>query len=78
MIGVARGAALDSGSGPELFFPQGNTISFRPDGTCTLGGESEPPTGATLYLQDVRRPERKARVAILPLNGMMTQMYSGW
>lgn len=80
VVGVARGAALASGSSPELVFNPtfGLTINFRPDGTCTIGGEVEPPTGATLYLQDVRRPNLRARVVILPLNGMMTQMFSGW
>jgi hypothetical protein len=80
VVGISDDAALASGGGPELLFNPtfGHTIYFRPDGTCTAGGESEPPTGATLYLQDTQRPNRKARVVILPLNGMMTQMYSGW
>jgi prepilin-type N-terminal cleavage/methylation domain-containing protein len=80
VVGVRNAAALDSGGGPNLLFNPtfGHMIRFRPDGTCTLNGETEPPSGATLYLQDVRRPNRKARVVILPLNGMMTQMYSGW
>lgn len=80
IVGIARGAALNSGSAPELLFNPtfGHKIGFRPDGTCTIGTEIDPPTGATLYLQDTRNPNRKARVVMLPLNGMMTQMYSGW
>lgn len=41
----------------------------NPDGTCTP---------MTLYLEDAKRPERKARVVVLQLNGMMTQCFSGW
>jgi len=80
ITGLRRSPEFDSGSTPELDFDTAGIfmIQFRPDGTCTVNSDYEPPSGATLYLQDVRRPERKARVVILPLNGMMTQMYSGW
>lgn len=80
ITGVRRSPELAAGSTPELDFDTAGEflIQFRPDGTCTYNTDYEPPSGATLYLQDTRRPDRKARVVILPLNGMMTQMYSGW
>lgn len=83
VVKMGPGAALASGQIPEgdmipFVPPFGLTINFRPDGTCTALSDYEPPSGATLYLQDTRRPDRKARVVVLPLNGMMTQMYSGW
>jgi prepilin-type N-terminal cleavage/methylation domain-containing protein len=71
--GWSRAAALAQGSTPEFVAPFAapdvpNTECF-PDGTCSP---------MTLYLQDVRRPDRKARVVVLQLNGMMTQVFSGW
>lgn len=78
IVSFFPGAALSPGGMRIPISAAGLAIGCRPDGTCTLGGETEPPTGATLYLQDTRRPDRRARVVVLPLNGMMTQVFSGW
>lgn len=78
VVGMRPSAEINPGTAGFPLPPTGVSINCRPDATCTLGGELEPPTGATLYLQDARRPDRKARVVVLPLNGMMTQMFTGW
>jgi prepilin-type N-terminal cleavage/methylation domain-containing protein len=74
VVGWRDSAALDPGStplflGPTFSPPFDVPTKCQPDGTCTA---------MTLYLQDAKRPERKARVVVLPLNGMMTQCFSGW
>lgn len=74
IAGWSPSAALDPGSnplflGPTFAPPFDVPTRCNPDGTCTA---------MTLYLQEAKRPERKARVVVLPLNGMMTQCFSGW
>lgn len=75
LVGWSPSAALNPGSTPlflgPTFSPPLRDIPTRcfPDGTCTA---------TTLYLQSAKRPDRKARVVVLPLNGMMTQCFSGW
>lgn len=80
VVGWTPAGITDSGLTPMIPFNSAfpPAVKCRPDGTCTAGSETDPPTGATLYLQDTRRPDRKARVVVLPLNGMMTQVFSGW
>lgn len=70
-------AVLEAGTGtqPLIPFPPPNiftkppTTSCSPDGTCTP---------MTVYLHDAKRPSQRARVVVLPLNGMMTQVLSEW
>jgi prepilin-type N-terminal cleavage/methylation domain-containing protein len=70
MAGWSSEAELEVGSSPALPSPPFDIMTrCYPDGTCTA---------MTLYLQDAKRPDRKARVVVLPLNGMMTQCFSGW
>jgi prepilin-type N-terminal cleavage/methylation domain-containing protein len=76
LAGFSRQSRLEAGSVPDEPPPfaaeaDDNTFLTRcnPDGTCTP---------MTLYLEDARRPERKARVVVLPLNGMMTQCFTSW
>jgi type II secretory pathway pseudopilin PulG len=78
VAGVRFTAGLTPGEGPQIPFMGEFVIYCRPDGTCTSGADFGPPNGGTLYLQDVQRPNRRARVVVLPLNGMMTQVFSGW
>jgi prepilin-type N-terminal cleavage/methylation domain-containing protein len=74
MAGWSMSAALNPGSsptflGPTFAPPFDIPTVCNPDGTCRA---------TTLYLQDAKRPDRRARVVVLPLNGMMTQCFSGW
>jgi prepilin-type N-terminal cleavage/methylation domain-containing protein len=74
VAGWSRSAELEPGSAPffgplPLSPPFDVPTDCNPDGTCLP---------MTLYLQDAKRLERKARVVVLPLNGMMTQCFSGW
>jgi prepilin-type N-terminal cleavage/methylation domain-containing protein len=69
VAGWSQSAELNPGSAPNLAIPLPPFTECNPDGTCLP---------MTLYLQDVKRPERKARVVVLQLNGMMTQCFSGW
>lgn len=66
-------AALEAGSSPTFVGPfgehDGPQTECNPDGTCSP---------MTMYLQDAKRPQRQARVVVLQLNGMMTQVFSGW
>lgn len=80
VAGMTPWAELNPAAGPLIPFSAavGHVIQCRPDGTCTGGTSNGPPLGATLYLQDVRRTHQKARVVVMPLNGMLTQVYSGW
>jgi prepilin-type N-terminal cleavage/methylation domain-containing protein len=75
VAGWSPSAELEPGTTPLIPGPSFSPPFFdkptkcHPDGTCTA---------MTLYLQDAKRPDRKARVVVLPLNGMMTQCFSGW
>lgn len=69
--GWSNVAALDPGTTPlfaynDLFKP---SAKCKPDGTCEA---------RTFYWQSTQDPNRKARVVVLPLNGMNTQVFSGW
>jgi type II secretory pathway pseudopilin PulG len=79
VVGFSPAAVTDSGQVPMAPFipPGGAVVTCQPNGTCSTG-IIEPPSGCTLYLQDLQRPTRQARVVVLPLNGMMTQVFSGW
>jgi prepilin-type N-terminal cleavage/methylation domain-containing protein len=73
VAGWSNTSELEAGSVPASLppfsTPDEPTTACKPDGTCSA---------MTLYLEDARRPERKARVVVLQLNGMMTQVFSGW
>jgi prepilin-type N-terminal cleavage/methylation domain-containing protein len=71
--GWTDAAALQAGTTPAYVGPFSEPD--EPQTECNADGTCSP---MTLYLQDVRRPERKARVVVLQLNGMMTQVFSGW
>lgn len=76
VVGFSRQSRMEAGTVPDEpppFAADDEDTKFltqcNPDGTCTP---------MTLYLQDARRSERKARVVVLPLNGMMTQCFTAW
>jgi prepilin-type N-terminal cleavage/methylation domain-containing protein len=76
VVGYSDQSRMEAGSVPDEpapFAAEAEDTKFlvqcNPDGTCTP---------MTLYLEDARRSERKARVVVLPLNGMMTQCFTGW
>ncbi|HWN67617.1 MAG TPA: type II secretion system protein [Haliangium sp.] len=75
VAGWSQAGAVNPGSAPTFVPPYSFPFQpppfteCNPDGTCTA---------LTLYLQDANQPDRKARVVVLPLNGMMTQCFSGW
>lgn len=74
VAGWREETVLNAGTGSTMLFPfppifRAPRTDCSPDGTCTQ---------MTVYLHDTKRPNRRARVVVLPLNGMMTQVFSGW
>lgn len=75
VVGWTRGAETSSGSVPAITPPYSPPFMGPPATQCRADGTCTP---MTLYLEDIKRPGRKARVVVLPLNGMQTQVLSGW
>lgn len=73
VAGWTSGAVTTPGSAPAIVPPY--NIITRPQTQCRADGTCSP---MTLYLEDIKRPGRRARVVVLPLNGMQTQVLSGW
>jgi prepilin-type N-terminal cleavage/methylation domain-containing protein len=69
------GDTLTRGSVPQFTPPYAPPFRPAPETECKPNGTC---TAMTLYLQDHKRPGRRARVVVLPLNGMLTQVFSDW
>jgi prepilin-type N-terminal cleavage/methylation domain-containing protein len=77
VVGFRVQAELDPGAIPDHVLANGDYVSLAcyPDGSCV----PDNPVGValTIYLREIRRPDREARVVILPLGGAPL-VYDSW
>jgi len=90
VYGWSLGAQVTPGSSIDVVGPRAGdpfsdaTIECLPNGTCAMEMFGAPANGVTLYLVDPKFKDdplatnRRARVVIMPLNGMATKALSGW
>lgn len=75
VVGFRKSAELSPNTTPATLLSSAQAeLRCYPDGSCLAPGST---AGLTLYLRDVDRPTRDARVVTMPLRGVPV-VYSGW
>lgn len=77
VVGFRVQAELNPGAAPDRILANGDDVSLacQPNGSCAP--DNPVGEGMTIYLREIRRPDREARVVVLPLGGAPL-VYDSW